>query len=305
MPSRSTIAWMTSGGLLAPPIQPVLQRRHVAVGERVVVEEVDEVRRDAAQHGHALALDQRGTPRSASQRSIRIIAPPVISGGSTPVHAPAMWKNGMWFITRLEPSMSIASEIEHSLRSTRLRVHGALRVAGGAARVDDEARVVVGDRVDVDRRRPARRGTRPTPRGADHDHVAQLRQVLLAQPGEHREIVDADELADHHQQLRVGLAQDVGDLLGLVARVDRRRSPRRSSSPPATAGSTRCGSGPRPRRGRRARCRRPAAPARPASPRAASRAQVSRRSSKTSASRSGCAAAVRASCWASVIGSHG
>ena len=34
--------------------------------------------------------------------------------------APAMWKNGMWFITRLELSMSIASEIEHSLRSTRL-----------------------------------------------------------------------------------------------------------------------------------------------------------------------------------------
>ena len=36
-------------------------------------------------HGHALALDQLEAPRAGSQRSIRIIAPPVISGGSTPV----------------------------------------------------------------------------------------------------------------------------------------------------------------------------------------------------------------------------
>ena len=69
---------------------------------------------------------------AGSQRSIRIIAPPVISGGSTPVHAPAMWKNGMWFITRLE-RVDVHRLGDRALVAQHpAGVHGALRVAGGA-----------------------------------------------------------------------------------------------------------------------------------------------------------------------------
>ena len=119
IPSRSTIAWMTSGGLLAPPIQPVFRELTSAVSS------ASWLSRSMKWVGMPLSTVTRSRSirrkaSAGSQRSIRIIAPPVISGGSTPVHAPAMWKNGMWFITRLEASMSIASEIEHSLRSTRL-----------------------------------------------------------------------------------------------------------------------------------------------------------------------------------------